>query len=208
MTTTLEDIYAMTDHQVHEMWVRQRWGSRDTVVCPHCGTIDTHYWRRASKRWKCAACDRTFSVTSGTPFAQHKRTLRQLTALMLSWVNGTVRKDPSAVPTQWHETAAGRFLVSTPEATALELAARQDLAGGPGRVLETLRSLEPSLNYDGFYKAFDVMGDIPSIQRLGAFFNLGEKGSMLAEMIADWLASKPTRAIPLTPGTPVRIPTT
>ena len=105
VTLTLEDVYAMTDHQVHEMWLRQRWGSRETVVCPHCGTIDTHYWRRASKRWKCAACDRTFSVTSGTPFAQHKRTLKQLTALMLSWVNGT-----SGVPAlQTRRNTGGRY---------------------------------------------------------------------------------------------------
>ena len=91
---------------------------------------------------------------------------------------------------------------STPEATALELAARQDLAGGPGRVLETLRALAPSLNFDGLREAFGTMGDVPAIQRLGAFLNLAEKGSMPAEMIADWLASKPARAIPLTPGTP------
>lgn len=89
VSKTLEDVYAMTDYQVHELWVRQRWGDRETVVCPHCGTIDSHYWRKGSMRWKCAACDRTFSVTSGTPFAQHKRSLKQLTALMLSWVNGT-----------------------------------------------------------------------------------------------------------------------
>lgn len=88
VTLTLEDVYGMTDFQVHELWVRQRWGGRDTVVCPHCGTIGTHYWRKASMRWKCAACDKTFSVTSNTPFAQHKRTLRQLTALALTWVNG------------------------------------------------------------------------------------------------------------------------
>lgn len=88
VTLTLEDVYGMTDYQVHEFWVRQRWSSRDNVVCPHCGTIDTHYWRKTSSRWKCAACDKTFSVTSNTPFAQHKRTLRQLTAMALVWVNG------------------------------------------------------------------------------------------------------------------------
>lgn len=105
VTKTLEDVYAMTPYQVHELWVRQRWGSRDTVVCPHCGTIDSHYWRKTSMRWKCAACDRTFSVTSGTPFAQHKRTLKQLTALMLSWVNGT-----SGVPAlQTRRNTGGRY---------------------------------------------------------------------------------------------------
>lgn len=105
VTKTLEDVYEMTDNQVHEMWVRQRWGSRQTVVCPHCGTIDRHHWRKASRRWKGAACDKTFSVTSGTPFAQHKRTLKQLTALMLSWVNGT-----SGVPAlQTRRNTGGRY---------------------------------------------------------------------------------------------------
>jgi len=89
VTLTLENIYAMTAYRVHEFWVAQRWGSRDLVVCPHCGTIHEHPWRKEESRWKCAACDGTFSVTSGTPFDQHKRSLRQLLALALTWVNGT-----------------------------------------------------------------------------------------------------------------------
>lgn len=118
-----------------------------------------------------------------------------------------VRKDPSAVPTQWHETASGRFLVSTPEATTLELVARQDLVGGAGRVLETLRGLAPALTVEGLYKAFDAIGDIPSIQRLGTLLNLLEKGSMPVEVIADWLRSEKRpkqkwRQVPLTPGAP------
>lgn len=116
-----------------------------------------------------------------------------------------VRKDPSAVPTQWHETAAGRFLVSTPEATALELVARQDLVGGAGRVLETLRGLAPALTAVGLHEAFEAIGDIPSIQRLGTFLNLLEQGSISVEVIADWLRSEKRpkqqwRQVPLTPG--------
>jgi hypothetical protein len=134
-----------------------------------------------------------------------------------------VRKDPSAVPTQWHESASGRFLVSTPEATALELVSRQDLMGGAGRVLETLRGLAPALTVDGLYRAFEAIGGIPSIQRLGALLQLVEQGSMPVEVIADWLRSEKRpkqqwRQVPLTPAPPanddyldrtfkVRIPT-
>lgn len=64
-----------------------RWGSTTLMPCPHCSTNDEHYWRAKELRWKCRACDRTFSVTSGTVFANRRAPLQKLIAGMLLFVN-------------------------------------------------------------------------------------------------------------------------
>lgn len=46
-----------------------RWGSFKEVVCPHCSTADTHYWRKKELRWKCKHCGKTaYFSPSWTPF--------------------------------------------------------------------------------------------------------------------------------------------
>jgi len=88
VTLTVQEVMDMTEHQVHEYWVKQRWGSRETISCPHCGTIDEHIWKKQEKRWRCLACRKSFSVTSCTPFAKHQKPLKFILASALLWVNG------------------------------------------------------------------------------------------------------------------------
>lgn len=64
-----------------------RWGSTSVMPCPHCSTNDAHYWRARELRWKCRACDKTFSVTSGTVFANRRAPLQKLIAGLLLFVN-------------------------------------------------------------------------------------------------------------------------
>lgn len=85
----LDQIQAMTEAQCHEMFVKLRFGSRETVRCPHCGTISRHYWRALENRWKCQCCGKSFSVTSASPFASRKKSFKfHLTATLL-WVNSS-----------------------------------------------------------------------------------------------------------------------
>ena len=85
----LEEIYAMDEEACWQFFVEARFGSRDTVRCPNCGSIGKHYFRSHDKRWKCHGCKSTFSVTSGTVFAQHKISLRKLLLGALTWVNSS-----------------------------------------------------------------------------------------------------------------------
>lgn len=66
---------------------RARWGEAETFSCPHCETVAKHYWRPKELRWKCRGCDKTFSVTSGTVFANRRIALPKLLAAILTWVN-------------------------------------------------------------------------------------------------------------------------
>lgn len=84
---SLSKLFEMEDKEIMDLAVRSRFGSWDTVRCPHCGSIIRHYWRPLQKRWKCKACECTFSITSNTVFAYHKLPLKQILIGILTWVN-------------------------------------------------------------------------------------------------------------------------
>lgn len=71
-----------------ELLARYRWGSAELVICPHCNTGTKHGFREKELRWKCASCDKTFSVTSGTVFSHHKLSLKHILAETHSFVCG------------------------------------------------------------------------------------------------------------------------
>ena len=83
----LEELYGMDEEACWRFFVEARFGSKDTVRCPYCGSIGRHYLRLSDKRWKCHGCKSTFTITTGTVFAQHKISLRKLLLGALTWVN-------------------------------------------------------------------------------------------------------------------------
>jgi len=101
-----------------------------------------------------------------------------------------------AMPTRWHESADGRFKVSTPELTVLDLIERESMLGGMGRVREVLHALWPHCTPEGLTQALDAMQSVPVAQRLGALLALDEQTALLAPL-QDWLRDKPTRLIAL-----------
>ena len=109
------------------------------------------------------------------------------------------RANVESMPTQWHETANGRFRVSTPELTSLELVQRMQLVGGAARVLEVLRALADSLTERAMRTALDAASEVPAAQRLGTLFGLDGRAQM-TNLIQEWLVGKRTRFIPLNPG--------
>lgn len=111
------------------------------------------------------------------------------------------------MPTQWYETPVGRFRISTPALTAIELVSRQDLAGGISRVAEVVQGLAPSIRTKGLAEALNAVGEVPAAQRLGAL--LARAGqSALAGRVRNWLNDKRTRNIALTPGDSAETPVT
>lgn len=101
------------------------------------------------------------------------------------------------MPTRWHETPHGRFKVSTPELTALDLLSRQQVAGGMARITEILQSLVPDMTAQGLTAALDAAQETPSAQRLGALLSQLNQ-ALLANLVANWLGNKRIRRIPLT----------
>ncbi len=103
------------------------------------------------------------------------------------------------MPTAWHETPHGRFKVSTPALTALDLVARQQMAGGISRVMDVLQGLMPDITSLGLCTALDALDEIPTAQRIGALFIRANQPD-LTDLVATWIGTKRTRRIALSPG--------
>ncbi|WP_033479095.1 IS1595 family transposase [Xanthomonas citri] len=84
---TLGAIYAMSEDEVHKMYVLARWSSLTHQGCPACGAWDTHYWRAARKQWRCKSCRTDFTVTSRTVFANRKKSLKHILAAIFHYVS-------------------------------------------------------------------------------------------------------------------------
>jgi predicted transcriptional regulator of viral defense system len=100
------------------------------------------------------------------------------------------------MPTRWHESADGRFKISTPELTALDLIQREQAVGGISRVRDVLRGLWPHCSPAGLREALDAMRRVPVAQRLGALLMLDERADLMKSLTA-WLDDKPMRLIAL-----------
>ncbi|WP_312226277.1 MULTISPECIES: type IV toxin-antitoxin system AbiEi family antitoxin domain-containing protein [Gammaproteobacteria] len=101
-----------------------------------------------------------------------------------------------AMPTRWHQSSDGRFKVSTPELTALDVIQRDGVLGGMSRVREVLRGLWPHCTAGGLVEALDAVQSVPAAQRLGALLTLDGQGDLLASL-SEWLRGRPMRLIAL-----------
>ena len=78
-TLSLAQVFQMKDAEAEMAFRRIRWADTDgQPVCPHCGGIDAYDCRRlkGAPRFRCRACVKDFTITSGTLFANHKLPLR------------------------------------------------------------------------------------------------------------------------------------
>jgi len=86
-TLSVLQVMQMTDTDAFGIFKDLRWGDTGEVSCPCCGTIGKHAFRRDRKQWRCLDCGHTFSVTSGTIFANHKLPLRTYLAAIALFSN-------------------------------------------------------------------------------------------------------------------------
>src|SRR5258708_35033300 len=87
-TLSVKEVLRMTDAQATAQFRRLRWpDSNGKAVCPHCD-CGRCYELRTRQLFKCSACRRQFSVTSGTLFHSAKLTYRDYLAIIAIFVNG------------------------------------------------------------------------------------------------------------------------
>lgn len=86
-TLSLRSIFADGEDRAYDTFRKLRWPETDgEPVCPHCGCLDS-YSITSRNRFKCAACHRQFSVTSGTIFASRKMSFTDLLAAICILAN-------------------------------------------------------------------------------------------------------------------------
>src|SRR5476651_988005 len=86
-TLSLGAIMRMSDDEAHARFEAIRFAANGgAAFCPSCECTKV-YTYRARKIWKCAACGKQFSVTSGTIFASHKLPIRDYLAAIAIFIN-------------------------------------------------------------------------------------------------------------------------
>ncbi len=132
-------VLRMTDAQAETAFVGLRWAATDgKPVCPHCECPIVWDCRKANgaPRWRCKACRKSFSVTSGTLFAFHKMALRNYLAAIAIFMNEVKGKSALAMSRDLDVQYKTSFVLlhKLREAMASELKGRT--VGGVGRTVE------------------------------------------------------------------------
>ena len=87
-TLSLVKVMRMSDSQAREAFRNIRWPETDgEPVCPKCGCCDS-YDLKTRQVYKCKACHKQYSITSGTIFASRKLQVRDILAAIAIFING------------------------------------------------------------------------------------------------------------------------
>jgi transposase-like protein len=138
-TLSLAQVFQMKDEEAEMTFRRIRWADTDgQPVCPHCGGVDAYDCRRlkGAPRFRCRACVKDFTITSGTLFASHKLPLRAYLAAIAIFCNEVKGKSALALSRDLNVSYKCAFVLlhKLREAMAAEL--RDRTIGGPGKVAE------------------------------------------------------------------------
>jgi transposase-like protein len=136
---SLASVFTMKDADAEMTFRRIRWADTNgEPVCSHCGGVDAYDCRRlkGAPRFRCRACGKDFSITSGTLFASHKLPLRCYLAAIAIFCNEVKGKSALALSRDLNVSykCAFVFLHKLREAMAEELKGRT--LGGDGKVVE------------------------------------------------------------------------
>jgi len=138
-TLRLADVLRMTDQEAETTFGKIRWFETEgEPVCPHCGGLDAYKNPRpkGSMRYRCKACTKDFTITSGTLFAGHKRPLRDYLAAIAIFCNEVKGKSALALSRDLGLAYKSAFVLvhKLREAMAEEMKGRT--VGGTGKVAE------------------------------------------------------------------------
>jgi transposase-like protein len=127
----------MSDEEAEATFRRIRW-TDGKPVCPHCACPTVYDCRKANgaPRWRCKACRKDFSVTSGTLFAFHKMPLRNYLAAIAIFCNEVKGKSALALSRDLDVQYKTAFVLAHKlrEAMASELKGMK--LGGQGETVE------------------------------------------------------------------------
>jgi transposase-like protein len=86
---SIGQVLRLSDEEAFATFRRVRFAANaGEPFCPHCGAVKVYTLAETPIRWKCSACRRKFSVTSGTIFHSRKLALRDYLAVIALFCNG------------------------------------------------------------------------------------------------------------------------
>ncbi|MGI9494106.1 MAG: IS1595 family transposase [Geminicoccaceae bacterium] len=87
-TLSVSKVARMSDEEARLVFRKIRWSETDgEAVCPHCGCCACYEFK-TRQIFKCKACLRQFSITSGTLFACRKLPIRDYLLAIVIFING------------------------------------------------------------------------------------------------------------------------
>jgi transposase-like protein len=129
----------MSDEEVERVFIRLRWAdNQGEPFCPHCGCPTVWACRRPGRapRWRCKACQKDFSVTSGTLFAFHKMPLRAYLLAIAIFCNEVKGKSMLALSRDLGVQYKTSFVLAHKMREAMASEMRGVHVGGEGRKAE------------------------------------------------------------------------
>ncbi len=139
-TLTLAQVFRMSDAEAEGMFRRVRWADTDgQPVCTDCGGLDAYDCRRpnGAPRYRCRACKKDFSITSGTLFASHKLPLRGYLAAIAIFCNEVKGKSMLALSRDLGLSYKAAFVLCHKMREAMAEEMRGRVIGGEGKIAET-----------------------------------------------------------------------
>jgi transposase-like protein len=138
-TLTLAQVMRMSNDEAETMFARIRWpGTKGEPVCPECGGVAVYNVRRPNgpARWRCKACNKEFTVTSGTLFAWNKMPVQTYLAAIAIFCNEVKGKAALALSRDLGTSYKTAFVLAHKirEAMASEMKGAQ--VGGDGETVE------------------------------------------------------------------------
>jgi transposase-like protein len=86
---SIAQVLRLSDEEAFAVFQRVRFADNNgSPFCPHCGCVTVYTLAETPIRWKCSACRRKFSVTSGTIFHSRKLAIRDYLAVIALFCNG------------------------------------------------------------------------------------------------------------------------
>jgi transposase-like protein len=138
-TLTVAFVARMPEEEVERTFIRLRWQDNDgKAYCPHCGCTTVYMARRpnGAPRWRCKACRKDFSVTSGTLFAFHKMPLRAYLMAVAIFCNEVKGKSMLALSRDLGTQYKTAFVLAHKMREAMACEVRQTAIGGAGKRAE------------------------------------------------------------------------
>ena len=138
-TLSLSAVLRMTDQEAEAAFVRIRWfATGGKPVCPNCECTTVYDCRKANgaPRWRCKACRKDFSVTSGTLFAFHKMPLRNYLAAIAISCNEVKGKSALALSRDLGVQYKTAFVLAHKLREAMASEMKGKMVGGIGKVAE------------------------------------------------------------------------
>ncbi len=138
-TLTLAQVMRMSNEEAETMFARIRWpATNGEPVCPLCQGTAVHNVRRPTgpARWRCKACNKEFTVTSGTLFAWNKmlvQTYLSAIAIFCNEVKGKAALSLSRDLGASHKTA---FVLAHKIREAMASEMKGANVGGAGKTVE------------------------------------------------------------------------